>query len=109
MTPEQIAAKYAASVEDTILVVDSLVPPGHLIYKGVNKDAVAKLMLAFAAEIVAQSQVVAGMEEAIRTIEAWHGTGEIWGLYQHSPEMKRINAALASLRALANRSETAPR
>lgn len=91
MTPEQIAAKYAAQYPEQVRL-------------SIYSD-----MLACAAEIVAQSQVVAGMEEAIRTIEAWHGTGEIWGLYQHSPEMKCINATLASLRSLANRSETAPR
>ena len=36
------------------------------------------------------------LKDAISTIHAWHGDVG-WGLYQQSPEMKRIRAALSAL------------
>lgn len=32
---------------------------------------------------------------AVDAIKIWHGGGELWELYQASPEMRLINAAIA--------------
>lgn len=43
----------------------------------------------------AHDALVAALTEAIQLIRIWHGE-EAWDIYaKHSPEMKRLNAALA--------------
>jgi creatinine amidohydrolase/Fe(II)-dependent formamide hydrolase-like protein len=55
------------------------------------------------AALNAHDALVAALEKAKETIRAWHGIEmrprsfceeEMWKLYQDSPEMKQINAAL---------------
>lgn len=66
---------------------------GHPQYFG-NADANARL-------IAAAPDLLAALQEAVRVIRAWHGMGmgpheaQAWALYQASPEMQRINAAIA--------------
>lgn len=49
----------------------------------------------------AQKELLKALRDAVRTIRTWHGMGmgaseaQAWALYQASPEMKRINAAIA--------------
>lgn len=50
-----------------------------------------------------RKRLLEALDEAVDTIKAWHGDGEIWELYQHSPEMQRINAARDSARNHLNR------
>lgn len=48
-----------------------------------------------------RDKLLAALHEAVRLIRLWHGMGmgpaeaQAWALYQGSPEMKRINAAIA--------------
>ena len=39
------------------------------------------------------AELLAALIDAKETIKAWHGE-DAWDLYQHSPEMKRINEAI---------------
>jgi hypothetical protein len=52
--------------------------------------------------IAAAPELLDALKAAVRTIRTWHGLGTtggaeqlLWELYQASPEMKRINAAIA--------------
>lgn len=54
-------------------------------------------------------ELVKALREAIKTIRVFHGLGlplssepGIWKAYQQSPEMKRINSALAPFKEIAN-------
>lgn len=51
--------------------------------------------------IAAAPELLAALKAAVETIRIWHGFGhttdeaEVWALYQSSPEMKLIAAAIA--------------
>lgn len=71
----------------------------------VNTEGIEKAADEAGAEIdrlrAQQTELVAALRCAVRTIRVWHGMGmsaadaAAWSLYQASPEMKQINAALA--------------
>ena len=49
-----------------------------------------------------RDELLAALRRAVETIRAWHNMGHyageadrVWALYQESPEMKAINAAIA--------------
>jgi hypothetical protein len=50
-----------------------------------------------------RDELLVALKTAVRTIRTWHGMGmgateaQAWSLYQASPEMKAINAALAKV------------
>jgi hypothetical protein len=50
--------------------------------------------------IAAAPELLTALHAAVRTIRTWHGLGmgateaEAWSLYQASPEMQQINAAI---------------
>jgi hypothetical protein len=62
-----------------------------------ESELAVRVILDLKSEAVACRQALA---EAIETLRCWHGMGmgaaeeDAWRLYQESPEMKRINAAL---------------
>lgn len=87
MAPDPVSA---ASLEQRLLASTCGVP-----------DCTACAITLEAADALAAQR--AALETAKQTIRTWHGMGlpdvvepEAWALYQASPEMQKINAALAA-------------
>lgn len=71
---------------------------GHVICEPRNEEQRAT-DLANARLIAAAPELLAALQTAAETIRAWHGE-DLWDNYQHSPEMKEINAAIAKATGL---------
>jgi hypothetical protein len=50
-----------------------------------------------------RDELLAALNDAVTIIRTWHGMGmgdreaEAWGYYQHSPEMRQLNALIARI------------
>ena len=60
----------------------------------VDMFSISSKDIANARLIAAAPDMYRALLDAKETIHAWHGEAG-WDMYQHSPEMKRLNAAIA--------------
>ena len=75
---------------------------GALYAFGIEAERRLRALIASAQEPAGTTGLRAALKEAIELIRGWHGMGHgddeprVWELYQQSPEMKRLNAALTA-------------